>query len=135
VYGLLLRGEEKHDLLASAQFVAEARTTATFALVDLGPYPALVKGGAVSVVGEVYALDAPALARIDVHEGHPVLFKRALVPLEGGEEAFAYLLDTDQVRGRRRIRSGSWRGRHAPAAASVGVRDAAFVKWARTRKP
>jgi gamma-glutamylcyclotransferase (GGCT)/AIG2-like uncharacterized protein YtfP len=133
VYGTLLRGEEGHALLEGATFLREARTAATYTLVDLGTYPGLVTGGDISVAGELYSLDAPTLAKIDVHEGHPVLFKRRLVDIEGGGEAQAYFLDPDQVRGKRRIRGGSWRERGAKSAVEGGVRDVPLVRWARDR--
>ncbi|APR78823.1 Hypothetical protein A7982_04170 [Minicystis rosea] len=133
VYGTLLRGEESHALLEGATFLGEAKTVASYRLVDLGTYPGLVRGGDLSVVGELYSLDAPTLATIDVHKGHPVLFKRDFVELDGGGDAQAYHLDQDQVRGRRRLAGGSWRERSAKATVEGGVRDAAFVRWARSR--
>jgi gamma-glutamylcyclotransferase (GGCT)/AIG2-like uncharacterized protein YtfP len=132
VYGTLLPGEPSHALLADARALGPARTAPVFELIDLGPYPALVAGGRTSVVGELYELSAATLAAIDVHEGHPVLFKRVTIPLEGGPEAQAYTLEPHQTTGRRRIRSGDWRGRfrHAPGPSA---RDSAIVRWLKDR--
>src|SRR5262245_50502348 len=95
IYGTLLRGEQSHALLDGAKLEGEMRTAAKYSLVDLGTYPALVRGGDIAVAGELWIVDAPTLARIDVHEQHPVLFKRELVDLEGGGEAQAYFLHLD----------------------------------------
>jgi gamma-glutamylcyclotransferase (GGCT)/AIG2-like uncharacterized protein YtfP len=134
VYGTLLTAEESHELIAGARLVREAKTAAKYSLVDLGTYPGAVKGGDVAIVGELWAVDIPTLARIDVHEGHPVLFKRQAVELDDGTEADAYLLDLDQVRGRRRIRGGSWKDRGKKVAPEgTSARDAPFVRWTKSR--
>ena len=132
VYGTLLSGEPSHGLLDGARAVGPAKTPPSFGLFDLGPYPAMVAGGTTAVAGELYDVSAPMLAALDVHEEVPILFKRIRIALDDGREAQTYVLDADQVRGRRRIRSGDWRGRFG-AAPTPGVRDAPFVRWARGR--
>ncbi|HEY2510003.1 MAG TPA: gamma-glutamylcyclotransferase family protein [Polyangiaceae bacterium] len=132
VYGTLLRGEASHALLKDAAALGAATTTAAFDLFDLGPYPALVTGGTTPIAGEVYELDVAQLAAIDVHEEVPRLFNRVRIELADGRSVDAYVLNRDQVRGRRRIRSGDWRTRfqvERPAA----LRDAPFAAWARRR--
>jgi gamma-glutamylcyclotransferase (GGCT)/AIG2-like uncharacterized protein YtfP len=135
VYGTLLSGEPRHDLLRRARCLGAATTVPAFELVDLGPYPALVAGGTRAVVGELYEVPVEELAAIDVYEEHPVLFKRTTIELAHGTDrraAQAYLLDASQVRGRKRIHSGDWRARFRPAPAP-SARDSAFVRWAKTR--
>jgi gamma-glutamylcyclotransferase (GGCT)/AIG2-like uncharacterized protein YtfP len=132
VYGTLLSGESSHELLRSARPLGASKTAPAFDLVDLGPYPALVPGGSTSVVGELYEVSVEALSAIDVYEEHPVFFKRTTIPLEDGSQAHAYVLEPDQVRGRRRIRSGDWRARFRPER-PPGPRDAAIVRWLRGR--
>jgi gamma-glutamylcyclotransferase (GGCT)/AIG2-like uncharacterized protein YtfP len=109
VYGTLPSGEPNHGLLAEATCEGLARTAPEFDLVDLGAFPAMVPGGATSVAGEVYAVGPLTLARLDRLEGHPRLYRREPVRLEGGGEALAYLLAPDQARGRPRINGGDWR--------------------------
>jgi gamma-glutamylcyclotransferase (GGCT)/AIG2-like uncharacterized protein YtfP len=136
VYGTLLVGEASHDLLkdGGARFVREARTVPRYSLVDLGTYPGVIRGGDVVIVGEVWAVEIPTLAKIDVHEGHPVLFKRQPIDLDDGTTADAYLLDLDQTRGRRRIRGGSWRDRGKRVVVEgTSARDTAFVRWSKSR--
>jgi gamma-glutamylcyclotransferase (GGCT)/AIG2-like uncharacterized protein YtfP len=133
VYGTLLRGEPAHALLDGAAALGPAKTAAAFDLYDLGPYPALVAEGSVAVAGEVYEVTAHSLAAIDIHEEVPRLFKRVTIELEDGRRAQAYVLDRDQVRGRRRIRSGDWRARFR-VERGLGVRDAPFVAWLRKRE-
>jgi gamma-glutamylcyclotransferase (GGCT)/AIG2-like uncharacterized protein YtfP len=91
VYGTLMRGGRYHDLLANARFCGEACTPPCFELVALGEYPALVSGEK-RVSGELFQVDDDTLAAIDELEGHPELYERRSILLEGGVEAHAYLL-------------------------------------------
>lgn len=133
VYGTLLSGEPSHGLLDGARALGPATTPPAFDLFDLGPYPALVAGGTTAVVGELYEVMAPMLAAIDVHEEVPILYKRVRIALDDGREAETYTLDAAQARGRRRIRSGDWRGRFR-ATPARGIRDTPLVRWARNRE-
>jgi gamma-glutamylcyclotransferase (GGCT)/AIG2-like uncharacterized protein YtfP len=117
VYGTLLAGESNHRLLARARLVAAARTKPGFELRDLGPFPALVRGGAHAVTGEVYEVDEPTLAALDRLEGHPRFYRRARIALEDGAVVETYLLAPEQVEGRPVIDSGSWRARRKETAA------------------
>lgn len=114
VYGTLLRGERYHEVLGGAALVSEGRTLPGYRLVDLGEYPGLVRGGEGSVVGEVYAVDAPTLAALDHLEDHPRLYQRAPLMLAVGGEGGAveaYLLAAERAAGLPVIASGSWRER------------------------
>jgi gamma-glutamylcyclotransferase (GGCT)/AIG2-like uncharacterized protein YtfP len=113
-YGSLMANERDHALLVSASPLGPARTKAEFHLVDLGIYPALVAGGDVSVVGELYLVERKACFAIDVHKQCPVLFERVTIALEDGSHAFAYVMPEERVRGKRRLKGGSWRDRFAP---------------------
>jgi gamma-glutamylaminecyclotransferase len=130
VYGTLLSGEREHARLSGAECVGEARTEPMFNLVDLGVYPAMVLGGTTAVAGELYTVDASTLRELDVYEEVPVLFQRVRVRLENGALADAYVMETDQVRGKRRIAHGDWRKRMAP---EVRPHDGAWARWARRR--
>lgn len=113
-YGSLMAGERDHALLASAKLIGPARTRPAFHLVDLGVYAALVAGGDVSVVGELYLVERKACFAIDVHKQCSVLFDRVAIELDDGSTAHAYLMPEERVRGKRRIKCGSWRDRFAP---------------------
>lgn len=115
-YGSLMHGERDHALLAAATLVGEARTLAAYHLVDLGIYAALIAGGDVSVVGELYLIDRKSLFFVDVSKQCPALFERNRITLEDGTFADAYLMPEERVRGKRRLKGGSWRGRFAPPA-------------------
>ena len=108
VYGTLRTGEPNHDLLDGQVLVRCARTGPAYELVDLGPFPAMLKGGRTSVLGEVYQIDRFALAALDRLEGHPRLYRRQPIRLEDGDEVLAYLFRRERVRGRPRIHSGDW---------------------------
>ena len=117
VYGTLLAGEGNHRLLANATLVGEAHTTPAFELRDLGYFPGLVKGGACSVTGEVYEVDAATLAALDRLEGHPRFYRRVRIALDDGTNVETYLLTPEQVEGRPVIPSGNWRSRRKEKAA------------------
>lgn len=119
VYGLLLQGEREHALLEGAPLLGEARTVPSHTLVDLDFYPALLEGGQVSVLGELYGVTRQLRFKLDVHHQCPALFRRVTVKLSDGTEAETYVMDDDKVRGKRRLRGGSWRGRFEPRRSSV----------------
>jgi gamma-glutamylcyclotransferase (GGCT)/AIG2-like uncharacterized protein YtfP len=109
VYGSLLRGEAHHGRLAGATFLGDARTEAAFELYDLGEYPALVEGGSIAVVGELYAVPPRVLLELDAFEEHPHVYRRAAIRLEHGERAHAYLFPAALVAARPPIPGGDWR--------------------------
>lgn len=119
VYGLLLQGEREHALLEGAPLLGEARTVPEHTLVDLDFYPVLLVGGHVSIVGELYGVSRHQRFKLDVHHQCPVLFRRIKIKLTDGTEAETYAMDEDKVRGKRRLKNGSWRGRFEPRKSSV----------------
>ncbi len=119
VYGLLLQGEREHGLLEGAPFLGEVHTRPAHTLIDLNFYPVLLIGGQVAVLGELYSVSRELRFKLDVHHQCPVLFRRVVVALADGTEAETYVMDEDKVRGKRRLRGGSWRGRFEPRKNSV----------------
>src|SRR5437867_3945577 len=128
VYGAAMRGEARHDLLEGATFEGQATTEPVFDLIDLGADAAMAPGGRTAVEGELYTVPVGALAALDREAGHPILFRRTTVRLSNGRDADTYLLEPEQVRGRRRIRSGDWRARGSRARTTDG---GPLVRWAR----
>jgi gamma-glutamylcyclotransferase (GGCT)/AIG2-like uncharacterized protein YtfP len=129
VYGTLLPGEVHAPLLEGAALLGAARTAPKYHLVELGPNAALLEGGLVSVIGEVYEVSPQVLAACDLERQHPVLYLRKRVDLDDGSEAYAYFLRNEQTVGRRRIKSGDWKARFKSDRPEAG----AFVRWARDR--
>jgi gamma-glutamylcyclotransferase (GGCT)/AIG2-like uncharacterized protein YtfP len=121
VYGSLLQGEREHDLLAGAEFLGVARTAPEYTLVDLGPYPALVEKGRISIVGELYLVDRKRRFSIDVKKECPVLFQRIEVRLDDDSRAETYAMRDEQVRGKRRLGDGDWRRRFVPRPRSAST--------------
>ena len=84
VYGTLKRGCSNHRYLANQTFVGVARTVPGFCLYDLGGYPGIAakEDDRDGVVGEVWSVDAAALAELDRFEGvHEGLYRRAQLRL------------------------------------------------------
>jgi gamma-glutamylcyclotransferase (GGCT)/AIG2-like uncharacterized protein YtfP len=131
VYGLLLAGEREHHLIAGAEFVGAAVTAPEYTLVDLDFYPALLASGSVSVVGELYLVDRKQRFTVDVKKEVPILFQRITVRLADGSHAETYAMKDDQVRGKRRLGNGNWRGRFQPRSRSDSA--GALVRAARAR--
>lgn len=90
VYGTLMRGERNAMRMGRARLLRMARTRSEFALLDLGPYPALVPGTG-TVFGEVYAVDRSTLEALDVFEAVPELYRREQMLLMDGRGAEVYV--------------------------------------------
>ena len=125
VYGSLLPGEANEVRLAGARLLGLARTVARYRLVDCGAWPGLLEGGATSVLGALFEVDDALLSRLDAFEGHPELFRRTSVALEGGGAAEAYLLATPGL-ARSEIPSGDFRA-HARTAGPYLVVGCGFT--------
>ena len=112
VYGTLMRGEVGHRILGAAEFVAETQTEAVYTLVDLGDYPALLKGGSQTVAGELYRVHVHELPALDEYEDCPEIYAREQTTLACGQRAHIYVgipgLETDHAV----IPSGNWRQRN-----------------------
>ncbi|HEY1051863.1 MAG TPA: gamma-glutamylcyclotransferase family protein [Prosthecobacter sp.] len=78
IYGTLKRGGVNHHYMQGQRFLGEAASAPLYRLHDLGGYPGMVTAGphqqGLSIRGEVWEVDAPALAQLDILED-----------LEGGE--------------------------------------------------
>jgi gamma-glutamylcyclotransferase (GGCT)/AIG2-like uncharacterized protein YtfP len=133
IYGTLLPGERDHALLGAAELLGSAVTEPVFQLVDLGAYAALVPDGKVAVRGQLYATSLETRRQIDVQRQVPILFQRIRVALVGGLKVEAYAMTADQTRGKRRLASGDWLKRFAPALPRTA--EGPFVKWAKARHP
>ncbi|MDF3057341.1 MAG: hypothetical protein K0R17_1556 [Rariglobus sp.] len=84
VYGTLKRGCKNHRHLAGQHYLGEARTVPGFRLYHLGSYPGMVAdvSDTEGVTGELWSVDADALARLDAFEGiDEGLYRRAFVSL------------------------------------------------------
>jgi gamma-glutamylaminecyclotransferase len=107
VYGTLLAGEVNHRLLAGARLLGEWLTPPCYTLYDLGAYPGIARGGCTAVVGEVFAIDAGALARLDRLEEYPRLYRREPILTTYGR-AWIYLY-RGRLADRPTIAGGDWR--------------------------
>ncbi len=130
-YGTLLPGERDHALLANSELLGPALTEPLYQLVELNVYAALIPDGKVAVHGELYALDLETRRQIDVQRQVPILFQRATIRLADGSDAETYLMNPDQVRGKRRLAHGDWRKRFAPTLERQT--PGKLVSWTRTR--
>lgn len=110
VYGTLKHGGSRHVALASQRFLGAARTTASYALHDLGEYPGLVHCPEPSMVvhGELYEVDCSLVDWLDAMEGSPDWFKLEPIELVGVEgTVWAYFYQGEPGVSPR-IASGTW---------------------------
>jgi gamma-glutamylaminecyclotransferase len=107
VYGTLRRGGRGNRLLRGCRYLAESTTDPGFELVDMGPYPGLVAGGAVAVRGEIWEVPSDLLAELDAYEGEE--YARVAIRLADGSQAQAWVMHAHHTEGRPRIAGGEWR--------------------------
>jgi len=94
VYGTLKNDHSNHGYLRNSRFIGEFKTNPKWALLDLGPYPAMIVGH-LEVKGEVYEIDYDTLADLDMLEGVAVgLYTRERIILQGtSDSAWAYIME------------------------------------------
>jgi len=68
VYGTLKNGYSNHGLVKDSLFLGEFSTNPKWGLIDLGLYPAMVRGR-FEVKGEAYGVSESTLERLDYLEG------------------------------------------------------------------
>lgn len=78
VYGTLKYGESNSYILRNSIFVGTFKTDPKYNLHDLGPFPAVVPDGNVSVIGEVYLVDNDTMEKLDFLEGYPDFYDKEL---------------------------------------------------------
>ncbi len=105
-YGSLRRGEHNHHYLRTAAYLGEHVTTAAYTMFDLGAYPAVIAAGVTPIEGEIHALEADGLTRLDVLEGYPRHYDRQLIQTPWGA-AWIYLYRLT-LHGRARVEQGNW---------------------------
>lgn len=115
VYGTLRKGGSNDitRLLPAPRFVGMSRIAGR--LYHLGAYPGLVLGGAMEVVGEVYAIDPALEQRLDGIEeisGAPddEYFKREVTLDVDGRavDCLVYEINPDRLPAAARIEDGDW---------------------------
>ncbi|RFA28294.1 hypothetical protein CAI21_13345 [Alkalilimnicola ehrlichii] len=107
VYGTLRRGGTNHHWLDGAEWLGYHRTEPKFQMLDLGPYPGVVRPGTDAIVGELYRINALMLKRLDRLEDYPVLYTRTRIPTDHGH-AWLYLYRCRDGSRYPRIRQGDW---------------------------
>lgn len=108
VYGTLRRGQYNHPLLAGASYVGDLITEPRFTMIDMGGYPGVLDRGTTAIVGEVYDVDVVTLARLDLLEEVPTLYRRRWLQLTEQATAMMYLLPERFSYGAPIMSSGDW---------------------------
>ncbi len=121
VYGSLKRGEPNHRWLDGSRFLGRRRLVGA-RLHDLGPYPMAVPAAPgkepdepqapsepALIHGELYALGAGGLSRLDQLEDVPREYQRQRWRLSDGSLAWLYLGRHEQVIGLPLVPYGDWR--------------------------
>src|SRR5687768_6262063 len=99
VYGTLMQGEHHHDEMKGAHFLGLTETQPEYELVQLDYYPAIVRGGSLRIIGELYDVDDAILARLDKLEEVPLYYVRERITLADGSQADTYVLPRERLGG------------------------------------
>lgn len=93
VYGSLKKGFCNHArFLDEATFLGETRThSRAYKMYSFGMFPAVYKGGAYSIEGELYEVTEEELVHLDRLESNGRFYNREEVKLANGETAWMYL--------------------------------------------
>jgi gamma-glutamylcyclotransferase (GGCT)/AIG2-like uncharacterized protein YtfP len=129
VYATFLEGEADHEIIADGTLVGPAKTAKGYRLVEVNALGGMIEGGDEAVVGELYEVEYDTLAACDKKRDHPHLFHRVEIDLEDGTRAHTFLMHSNQVRGKRRVKDGDWRARFKGERPTAGN----FVNWAKSR--
>jgi len=84
-YGSLKRGYSNHRLIADQEFLGEAATEPGYRIIELGQYGGMIRdeNSTLRVKGELWAVDANCLARLDEFESAEGLWVRLPVAIPG----------------------------------------------------
>ena len=108
VYGSLQRGRQYHSLLGDSPRLGSATTPPAYVLLDLGPYPGLMRGGATAVRGEVYEVSDATLAVLDELEEHPEVYLREPIEIPEWPGTQAYFIRREHATGAVELPGGVW---------------------------
>lgn len=115
VYGTLKRGHGNNQFLQAykAKFLSE--DTIPGKLYTDGGLPYVEKGTEGVVIGEIWEVDAPTMARLDRLEGHPMWYQRTEVTTGKGVKCEVYYFNFPDrpASSMRHITSGIWEGSRA----------------------
>ena len=92
VYGTLKRDHGANHKLAMADYLGDVTTANPYLLLQAHNrhFPYLLDIPVQPITGELYELDQTHLDDLDRYKGHPDFFKRQLIPLSDGREAWCY---------------------------------------------
>lgn len=89
VYGSLRAGMYNHDLLNNSQLVETKTVSVPFKMVSFGMYPALIPDEQNhNVVFEIYNVDNEVYSNVEILEGYPDFYQKALQTNDGFEYYF-----------------------------------------------
>lgn len=94
VYGTLKKGFLAHYKLGKTKLVHVGFHDIGFKMIDLGPYPALIKSKELHPIYlETYEIsDETTLQEIDMYEGYPSLYLKETIKLSESIETTLYYL-------------------------------------------
>ena len=92
VYGTLKRDYGANYQLSMATYLGDVTTANPYLLLQdhSKHFPYLLDIPVEPITGELYELDQTQLDHIDAYEGHPDFFRRQLIPLSDGRQAWCY---------------------------------------------
>ena len=107
VYGTLKQDNYNNIILGRSKFLGRGVTKIKLNIKSVGipivvaPFTDSMREMAKPIIGEVYKVSKGTIAKIDVLEGHPDLYKRFLIDVEIENktfEAYIYLFQQDNLK-------------------------------------
>ena len=115
VYGSLRKGHGNYEVhLKGKKCIGQFETEPIYNLIDLGGFPGLLKGGATSVIMEVYDINSTELAAMDGLEGYrgPEYIKSNMYNREKIESPYGqvsvYFFNSPYNEKHKLVESGDW---------------------------
>ena len=107
-YGTLKRDGVAHYLMKNSVFLRVITTHPRYCMYRIACFPGMVVGEETGgVQGELFEVDASVVKSLDRYEGVPGLFRRELIDLSDGSQAWSYLY-ARSFDERNKITSGVW---------------------------
>tara|TARA_B100000029_G_scaffold492004_1_gene552791 strand:+ start:2433 stop:2897 length:465 start_codon:yes stop_codon:yes gene_type:complete len=82
VYGALRQGMGLNSILATSKRHGTHKTLPKYTMYDLGAFPCIINKGNTSIIGDLYEVTEDIVAKLDIIEGVPNLYKRGLIELD-----------------------------------------------------
>jgi len=110
VYGTLREGFGNHRIIQDQDLLSKEVVTIPFRMISLGGFPGLVPSDTMNEITiEVYSVDDSSYRSVEILEGYPSFYQKAIIPTSHGDaEAYVLLHERYQSSSRNVVEGGDW---------------------------